>query len=59
MKYPAPCGRIPAQAKLPLTASNAPATGLNEVWAEIERLCPLFDRFAVCLMQEIPSFHIS
>lgn len=59
MKYPALCGRIPAQAKLSLTASNAPATALNEVWAEIERLCPLFDGFGVCLMQEIPSFHIS
>lgn len=62
MKYPALCGRIPAQAKLTLTGSNAPVTELNEVLGEIERLfhglCPLFDDFSVCLMQGIHSFHI-
>lgn len=55
MKYPALRGRIPAQAKLALTAANVPLAGLNEVWGEAERLfhglCPLFDKFSVCLMQ--------
>lgn len=60
MKYPALRGWIPAQAKLALTAANVPLAGLNEVWGGIERLfhalCPLFDKFSVCLMRGIPPF---
>lgn len=63
MKYPALPGRIPAQAKLALTAANAPLAGLNEARGEIERLFhalrPLFDKFSVCLMRGIPPFHIT
>lgn len=63
MKYPALRGRIPAQAKLALTAANAPLAGLNEVWGEIERLfhglCALFDKCSICLMRGIPPFHIT
>lgn len=63
MKYPALRGRIPAQAKLSLTAANAPHARLNEILGEIERLfhglCPLLDKFSVCLTRGIPPFHIT